>query len=150
MDENHPAMVAARSSWRCVEARDKAGWLALMSDDILFEDPIGVSPTNPTGEGIRGKQALASFFDDNMAKSRIQIETHESFAAGAESAHRMTLTTSFPNGVRMTVDGIFTYRVDAAGLLTNLRGYWSLADSQVVREENAGVAEGSASKRGQQ
>ena len=93
MDENHPALVAARGSWRCVQAKDKEGWLALMADDVLFEDPIGVGPTNPDGQGIRGKQALAGFFEKNMAPNTIRIETHESFAAGNESAHVMTLRT---------------------------------------------------------
>jgi steroid delta-isomerase len=129
MDEQHPALVAARNSWRSVQARDKEAWLALMADDVLFEDPIGVGPTNPTGEGIRGKQALSDFFDQNMAPNTIRIETHESFVAGNESAHRMTLTTTFANGARMIVRGIFTYSVNDAGLLTNLRGYWTLADS---------------------
>ena len=28
MSEEHPAMRAARGSWRCVQAHDKPGWLA--------------------------------------------------------------------------------------------------------------------------
>jgi steroid delta-isomerase len=136
MDENHPALVAARGSWRCVQAKDKEGWLALMADDVLFEDPIGVGPTNPSGEGIRGKAALAEFFDENMAPNTIRIETHESFVAGNESAHVMTLTTSFPNGMRMIVHGAFTYTVNEAGLLTNLRGYWTVADSKFEKVED--------------
>jgi steroid delta-isomerase len=129
MDEKHPALAAARTSWRCVQARDKEGWLGAMADDILVEDPIGKGPTNPDGRGIRGKQALAAFFDANIAPNTIRIETHASFAAGDESAHRMTLRTTFPNGTTMVVDGIFTYAVDAAGLLTRLRGYWALEDA---------------------
>jgi steroid delta-isomerase len=137
MDENHPALVAARSSWRCVQAKDKEAWLALMADDVLFEDPIGAGPTNPTGEGIRGKAALSDFFDKNMAPNTIRIETHESFVAGNESAHVMTLTTSFPNAMRMIVHGIFTYAVDESGLLTNLRGYWTVADSKFEKIESS-------------
>jgi len=133
MDEQHPALVAARSSWRCVQAKDKQGWLELMADDICMEDPIGVAPTNPTGRGVRGKTELGEFYDENMAPATIAIETHESFAAGMESAHVMTLTTSFPNGVKMVVHGVFTYRVNDAGKLTNLRGYWSLEDAKVVQ-----------------
>jgi steroid delta-isomerase len=132
MDE-HPALVAARNSWRCVQAGDKAAWLALMADDVLFEDPIGVAPTNPSGRGLRGKAAVAEFWDKTMEPASIRIEPHESFVAGSESAHTLTLTTSFPNGTRMTVHGIFTYRVDEAGLLTNLRGYWTLQDAKIER-----------------
>jgi steroid delta-isomerase len=137
MDAKHPAMVAARSSWRCVQAKDKQGWLELMAEGIVIEDPIGVAPTNPDGKGIRGKAAVSDFWDSHMASTDIGIETHRSFAAGSESAHWMTLTTGFENGVRMTVHGIFTYRVDEAGKLTSLRGYWSLEEAEVLHPENA-------------
>lgn len=133
MNENHPALVAARSSWRCVQAKDKEGWLALMADDICIEDPIGVGPTNPTGEGMRGKAEVSEFFDKNIAPATIRIEAEQSFAAGDESAHLMTLRTSFPNGTTMIVRGIFTYRVNEAGLLTSLRGYWSLEDAKIEK-----------------
>jgi hypothetical protein len=38
----------------------------------------------------------------------------------------------------MIVHGIFTYTVDVAGLLTNLRGYWTVADSKFEKAEKAG------------
>ena len=40
MDQNNPALVAARSSWRCVRAKDKQGWLALMSSHPSLDDRI--------------------------------------------------------------------------------------------------------------
>jgi steroid delta-isomerase len=126
MDEKHPALVAARSSWRFVQGKQRQAWLDLMADDVLIEDPIGVGPTNPTGEGLRGKQAAEKFWDQNIGPSTIHIETHESCVAGLESAHVMTLRTTLANGVKTTVHGIFTYRVDGAGKLRNLRGYWTL------------------------
>lgn len=131
MNEDHPALLIARSSWRCVHAKDKQGWLDLMAEDVCIEDPIGVGPTNPTGKGMVGKEAVRAFWDANIAPNDIRIETHESFAAGSESAHLMTLTTSFPNGVKMFVHGIFTYRVNDAGELQSLRGYWTLQDAKV-------------------
>lgn len=137
MDPDHPALVAARSSWRCVQEKDKEGWLALMADDIRVEDPIGLAPTNPDGRGLAGKQALSRFYDQNIAPNRLEIVAHESFAAGGESAHVLTLTTTFPNGVAMKVHGIFTYAVNDAGLLTSLRGYWSMEDSEVRHPDPA-------------
>jgi steroid delta-isomerase len=135
MSEELPAMIAARNSWAAVQAKDKERWLSLMADDICFEDPIGVAPpTNPDGKGVHGKAALAKFWETNMAPATIRIETHESFAAGNESAHRLTLTTSFENGMTMIVNGIFTYRVNEDAKLTNLRGYWSLAESQIEQK----------------
>jgi len=127
MSAENPAMEAARSSWRCVQAKDKESWLALMAEDVRVEDPIGEAPTNPTGKGLEGKAALSEFFDKHIAPATIQIETHESHAAEAnESAHVMTLTTTFPNGVKSRIRGIFTYRTNDAGLITSLRGYWRM------------------------
>ncbi len=131
MDPNHPALLAAQSSWRCVMSKDKEGWLGLMADDVRVEDPIGVAPTNPNGEGIQGKAALADFYEKNIAPSQITIEAEQSFAAGNESAHVLNLTTAFPNGVRMRVHGIFTYKINDEGRITNLRGFWSLEDSKI-------------------
>ena len=126
MSEEHPALAAARNSWRCVQAHDKQGWLDLMTEDVCIEDPIGVGPTNPTGKGMRGKDEVSAFYDKNIASSTIEIETHESHVAANESAHVLSLTTTLSNGVKSRVRGIFTYRVNDEGKLTNLRGYWHL------------------------
>ncbi len=128
MSEIHPALAAAQNSWKCVQNHDREGWLDLMADDVCFEDPIGVAPTNPTGKGVQGKAELAEFYDKNIGPSSIRIETHESSVAGNESAHVMTLRTTLSNGVKTTVRGIFTYRLNDEGLLSNLRGYWTMAD----------------------
>lgn len=133
MDPKHPALVAAQSSWRYVQAKDKERWLALMAPDIQIEDPIGIGPTNPDGKGFRGLDAVTQFWDRTIATTTLRIETHESFAAGLESAHLLTLTTSFPNGVKVVVHGIFTYRVNDAGKLVHLRGYWTMADAKVEK-----------------
>ena len=135
MSEVHPAIQASRNSWRCVMAKDKQGWLDLMAEDICIEDPIGVAPTNPDGKGVRGKAAVSEFYDTNMASSTIEIETHESYATDNdknESAHLMTLRTTLSNGMKVNVRGIFTYRIDDEGKITNLRGFWSLAGSEFI------------------
>jgi len=127
MSDEHPAMVAAQNSWRCVQSHDKAAWLDLMADDVCIEDPIGGGPTNPTGKGIQGKAAVSDFWDSNIGPSQIRVERHESYAAeGNEAAHVLTLTTTLANGVVSKVRGIFTYRVNDAGKITNLRGYWNM------------------------
>ncbi len=132
----HPAMAAAHHSWRCVQARLREEWLELMADDVVIEDPIGVGPTNPTGKGFRGRAEAEQFWDKNLAPTEsVTITAHESFAAGDESAHVLTLVTRFPNGAAMTVHGIFTYTVNEAGKLRALRGYWSLGDSKIEKPE---------------
>jgi steroid delta-isomerase len=134
-EEVHPALAAARNSWARVMAKDKAGWLALMADDVLVEDPIGVGPTNPTGEGLRGKAALSEFFDQNIAPNSMIIESQESYAAGSESGHVLVLRTTFPNGTIAIVRGVFTYKLNDVGLISNLRGYWSMDQMQFEQTE---------------
>ena len=125
-----PALTASQSSWRCVHAHDKEGWLALMADDILVEDPIGVAFTNPDGAGMHGKAAMSDFYDANVGPNQLTITCEQTWPSSspAEVAHLLTLRTEFGNGTAATVRGVFTYRVDDRGLLTNLRGYWN-ADS---------------------
>ena len=126
--EDHPAFVAAKNSWRCVQAKDREGWLSLMAEDVTIEDPIGVAPTNPSGQGARGLEAVRAFWDRHIAPVTVRVEAHESFVAGSESAHVLTLRTTLPNGYQAKVRGVFTYRVDEAGKLRALRGYWTMAD----------------------
>ena len=74
MGEEHPAMLAARGSWSAVRRKVKQDWLDVMADDVVIEDPIGVSPLDPVGRGHRGKEAVGAFWDQNIERSSIQIE----------------------------------------------------------------------------
>jgi steroid Delta-isomerase len=126
--EKSPVLVASEASWRCVQSGDRAGWLALMADDVLVEDPIGEAVTNPDGTGVRGKEALAAFYDANIGPNQLTVTCEETFSSSSptEIAYILVLRTKFPNGFTATVRGVFTYRVDDEGLITNLRGYWNM------------------------
>ncbi len=129
------ALTAAQSSWKCVMSNDKEGWLALMADDVCVEDPIGVGPTNPTGEGVKGKAAVSEFYDKNISETKIVVETHESYYVDRESAHKLTINATLSNGITSKVTSIFTYRVNDEGLITNLRGYWKLSDMTFIQPD---------------
>ena len=131
-----PALTASQSSWRCVQAHDREGWLALMSDDVVIEDPIGKSVTNPDGTGVRGKEALGAFYDTNIGPNELTVTCEETFPSSSpnEIAYILVLRTKFPNGFTATVRGVFTYKVDDAGLLTNLRGFWNMDMMKPVKE----------------
>jgi steroid delta-isomerase len=135
--EKSPVVTASEASWRCVQAGDKEGWLALMTDDVLIEDPIGESVTNPDGNGVRGKEAVGAFFDANIGPNQLTVTREETFPSSSptEIAYILTLRTLFPNGFTATVRGVFTYRVDDAGLITNLRGFWNLDAMQFAQED---------------
>jgi steroid Delta-isomerase len=123
-----PALAASHASWRCVEAHDRDGWLTLMADDVVIEDPIGKSVTNPDGTGVHGKEAVGAFFDTNIAANQLTITCEETFASSSphEVAHILVLDSKFEGGLTSSVRGVFTYKVNDAGLITNMRGYWNL------------------------
>jgi steroid delta-isomerase len=123
-----PVVSASEASWRCVQAGDRAGWLALMADDVVVEDPIGEAVTNPDGTGVRGKDALGAFYDANIGPNQLTVTREATFTSSSptEIAYILVLHTKFPNGFTATVRGVFTYRVNDSGLITNLRGYWNM------------------------
>lgn len=123
-----PALTASQSSWRCVQAHDREGWLALMADDVVVEDPIGKSVTNPDGTGVKGKDGVAAFYDTNIAANQPTITCEETFPSSSpnEIAHILVLDSQFEGGVTSSVRGVFTYRVNDEGLIESMRGYWNL------------------------
>jgi len=123
-----PALAASHASWRCVQTHDREGWLSLMADDIVIEDPIGEAITNPDGKGVRGKEAASAFYDTNIAVNNLTVTCEETFPSSSpnEVAHILSLHSKFEGGVTSTVRGVFCYRVNDDGLITNLRGYWNM------------------------
>jgi steroid Delta-isomerase len=97
-----PAMAASLASWRCVQAHDREGWLALMADDT------------------------------NIAANRLRVTCEETFPSSspAEIAHILVLRSEFAGGFTSAVRGVFCYRVNDDGLITNMRGYWNLEGMQ--------------------
>ena len=111
------------------QARQSA---AKVADDVVIEDPIGPSVTNPDGRGIRGKEAVAAFYDANIAANTLTVTCEETFPSSSpnEVAHILVLRSRFEGGFTSAVRGVFCYRVDDDGKIANLRGYWNLEGMQ--------------------
>ena len=103
----------------------------------IVEDPIGPSPLDPAGEGHRGLEAIAAFWDKQIAPNRILFNIVESYAAGSEIANVGAITITMPNGVVTIVNGVFTYSVNEAGKLLSLRAYWELPNMLVFAPPEA-------------
>ena len=132
MNRSNKALVASRSSWHCVHNKLREEWLELMADNVVIEDPIGVSPLDPVGKGHCGKEAVGRFWDKNIQPNTIQIEPKVSYTAGEEVAHLLTLTTTFAGGSQVQVEGVFTYAVNDEGKIEAIRGYWEMSDIQML------------------
>jgi steroid Delta-isomerase len=134
--EQSPALTASQASWRAVQAKDKAGWLALMTDDVVIEDPIGPSYTNPDGTGVVGKDGVSQWWEKTVGMAAITITCEETFPSSSpnEVAHILALRFTFDNGSTSGVRGVFTYKVNDEGLLTNLRGFWNMDMMKPVKD----------------
>ena len=131
-ESKHPARLA---SWRSIDAvarGDKQAWLDNFADDAVVEDPIGKSFLDPEGLGQRGKEAIAGFWDKNIAAGRPVFELQHSIVVGNECANVGTLMTQFENGAISKLFGIFIYRVNEAGKVISLRTYWEFDQMTMV------------------
>jgi ketosteroid isomerase-like protein len=124
MADEHPARLASQRSMQAVREKTKQAWLDLFADDIIIEDPVGVSPLDPEGKGHRGKAAIAAFWDANIAPNKIEFDIWHSYACGNEVANVGKITTTMPNGMRAVTEGVFVYKVNAAGKVVSLRAFW--------------------------
>ncbi|MCP3983521.1 MAG: nuclear transport factor 2 family protein [bacterium] len=131
-DSAHPARLAAWHSIDAVARGDRQAWLDGFADDALLEDPIGKSMLDPEGKGHRGKQAIAAFWDKNIAAVRPIFSLQHSLVSGNECANVGTLMTQFENGAVSKIFGVFVYRVNDQGKVTSLRTYWEMGDMEMV------------------
>lgn len=123
-DKEHPARIASRRSMSCAERKAREEWLSLFAEDAIIEDPIGRSPLDKEGQGHRGKEAIAAFYDRHVAPSGRKFEIRDSFACGREVANVGRIHLVFPDGREAVCDGVFVYRVDEEGRIVALRNYW--------------------------
>ena len=121
------AQQAGAESLAAVRARDKAAWLALFAEDAVIQDPVGVSPLDPSGLGHRGKEAIGRFWDAVIAPGQLETTIRESYPAGDECANVATFVNHLPNGLKIATDLVVVYRVDARGKIVSLKAYWEYA-----------------------
>ena len=114
-----------------VSEYERMGEIGVFAEDAHIEDPIGKSVLDPTGRGHRGRAAIAAFWDRVIAPNRVMFDIRHSYACGNECANVGSITSIMPNGATTIVNGVFTYRVNDAGKVTNLRAYWEIGNIKV-------------------
>jgi len=126
-ESKHPAQFASAQSMRNVREKNRAAWLALFAENAVVEDPVGVSPLDPTGNGHRGHEAIGRFWDTVIAPGETVMRVRESYPSGNECANVVSLVNRMPSGIEIAVDTVIVYRVDDRGKLVSLRAYWDFA-----------------------
>ncbi|MDQ2795592.1 MAG: nuclear transport factor 2 family protein [Actinomycetota bacterium] len=123
----HPARDAALASYDAVTRKDKQAWLANFAEDGWIEDPVGTSIFDKEGKGHHGAAGRANFWDITIGTmSRFVFEIRDSFVSGDECANVGTIHTTSANGWTASTDGVFVYKVDAAGKIVSLRAFWEM------------------------
>jgi steroid delta-isomerase len=114
-----------RASMAAVEARDRQGWLALFAEDAVVEDPIGPSAFDPEGQGHRGLEAIAAFYDNVIAANEsITFTIRQSILCGDEAANVGVIRIAFAGGGAVEVDGVYIYRRSPDDRIASLRAFW--------------------------
>lgn len=123
-DTPFPAQQASFMSMRNVRSKNRAGWLDLFAVDAVLQDPVGISPFDPVGQGHKGREAIGAFWDNVILQNGGEIRIRESYPAGDECANLLRITRLLPNGRPLEVNFIGVYRVNEAGSIVSLKAYW--------------------------
>jgi ketosteroid isomerase-like protein len=80
---------------------------------------------DPEGQGHRGPEAIAAFFDNVIAANKsIVFTVNESFLCGDEVANVGVIRITFEGGSAVEVDGVYVYRRSSEGKIASLRAFW--------------------------
>jgi steroid Delta-isomerase len=117
-----------------VAAKDRDTWLSLFTADAVVQDPIGPSPLDPSGDGQRGIEAIAAFYDNVIATSEAtEFEMNQSYLCGDEVAEVGVIRITLAGGTHQAiVRGVYTYRTDGAGKISSLRTFWESDAMEIV------------------
>jgi len=128
-DDVHPARKAGLLSQKYVSEKNREAWLDLFADDAVVQDPVGISPLDPTGKGQIGKAGIAAFWDNVISKGQVSFDYPRSYAAGDECAFVGTVYSAI-GGNEFGSEGVFVYRVNETGKLVSLRAFWEFQRPQ--------------------
>lgn len=113
------------ASLSAVKAQDRAGWLALFEEDAVVQDPVGPCDWDPAGEGQKGREAIARFYDMFMGlQESLDFEIHHLVARGDEAAVSLTLHIAMKDGSRHATRAINIYKASPGGRIASLRSFW--------------------------
>jgi hypothetical protein len=120
-----PAQLAFDRHVNAVLTRDREAFLANFAEDAIVEDPVGPSPLDPAGKGHRGHAAIGAFWDAMIGPGAVRFAIDRAIVCGDEIANIGTIYNRLPDGREIGAEGVFVYRVDAAGKLVSLKAYWN-------------------------
>ncbi|HRF89019.1 MAG: hypothetical protein E6Q87_03945 [Cellvibrionales bacterium] len=127
----HLAIKANMQSVALAAQGDREGWLALYADDAVVQDPVGISPFDTTGEGHRGKAAIAKFWDMVIGPSKLTIHVHKRIPSGDRTCAVLQTAVNDLGKGKTEVEMVAVYEVNDEGKITRMSAFWSWAEMEV-------------------
>lgn len=119
-----PARAASVKSMQLAIAGKGEEWLDLFAEDAVVQDPYGVSPMDPEGQGHRGKEAIRQFCAAHIRPDGIGFEIRQTLTSGDACVNVGTIYSKRPDGNVQWSEVVNVYEVDEQGKITLLRSYW--------------------------
>gem|GEM_PF-4025343 len=81
-----------------------------MADDVVIEDPVGTSVTNPTATVCEARAPSRTSTTPTSPPTSLRITCEETFPSSdpTEVAHIFVFDSKFDNGITSSVRGVFT------------------------------------------
>jgi hypothetical protein len=116
-------LAVVRRSPERVAVHDRAGWLALFTDDAVIEDPIG-SPPAAKADGVLGR-----FWDTFIAPHDIDFEIRRDHFLGQDVFRDAVIHTRIGAHIQIDVPAYLLYQLEERGGTLQVRrmaAHWQL------------------------
>lgn len=113
----HPARAAVEQHAARWNARDRAAWLELYADEVVFEDPVGKAPKV-------GRSAAEGSWDNSLRPGREWTLVPTRILTGGNEAVVTMRNEGVVDGVEAVVDSIEVWKVDDRGLVVHVRAFF--------------------------
>ena len=128
-DQEHLAVQANKNSIKYAMGGDKEAWLAIYAPDAVVQDPVGISPMDPTGEGHRGKEAIEQFWDTIIGPANLDIRVDKRWTSGDHCCCvAQVARNDLGDGKYTDCDMLALYEVNEDGLITRMSAHWCFDD----------------------
>lgn len=104
--------------FRAIGGATPEDFVALFSEDVHFEDPVG-------GRVLQGHEGVAAFHRGlKRAWTSIEMIPDSVFTRGERSAVAWSASGTSTSGKGIDFEGINVFHFDGDGLIVRLEGYW--------------------------
>jgi steroid delta-isomerase len=115
--EIHPARLAIEQHAARWNAQDRAAWLDLFADEIVFEDPVGKAPKP-------GRSAAEGSWDNSVTEGRVWTLHPQRIVTGGAEAVVLMRNEGEVHGEHAVVESVEVWKVRDDGKVISVRAFF--------------------------